>query len=218
MVAIFVVATIIVFMIIDYFVQRSEKRAAATAPAAPAHSKARFVIPKGYFFGKGHTWVEVMSNGMARVGVDDFVQRIVGKVESVSAVPVGTAVHAGDKLFTVSQGKNILSFRAPISGKLAAFNEDLSTLPRLVNNEDYNGGWVAVIQPTDLSGEIRNLPIGDEAARWLKEEIRKFRNFITAQIAPSTAATMVDGGTPVEGALQHVAPSVWEKFENDFLA
>ena len=226
MVAIFVVATIIGFLIIDYFVQRAEKKRVALAPAPSTSTKPRFVIPKGYFFGKGHTWVEVLSNGMARIGVDDFVQRIVGKVDKVTVVPVGSAVRTGDKVFEIKQGTKVMAFHAPISGKLAAFNEDLSSLPNLINKDTYNGGWIAVIQPSDLAADIKKLPIGNDAAQWLREEIKKFRNFISAELSASTAGapgklamgtTLLDGGIPVDSVMRDASQEVWRKFENNFL-
>ncbi|HQT92928.1 MAG TPA: glycine cleavage system protein H, partial [Candidatus Kryptobacter bacterium] len=129
MVALFVVATIIIFLGIDYFVQRAAKRKAALSPAAQVSAKPRFMIPKGYFFGKGHTWVELLPDGLTRVGLDDFVQKILGPVGEVEPIPVNTIVRKGDKLFTVRQGGKEMSFRAPISGKVVAFNDDLSHSP-----------------------------------------------------------------------------------------
>ncbi len=226
MVALFVVATIIVFLVIDYFVQRAEKRKAALAPAAHVPSKARFVIPKGYFFGKGHTWVELLSGGSTRVGLDDFVQKIVGKIDEVTLVPTNGAVVKGDRLFTVRQGDRTMSFRSPVSGKVVAFNEEISKSPAMLKREPYKAGWVAVIEPANLDKEIKLLSIGNEAAQWLKDEIKRFRNFITAQAnafsmtgSPAPAGvTLMDGGTPVDGVMERSSKDAWKNFEDDFLA
>ncbi len=225
MVALFVVATIIVFLIIDYFVQRAAKRRAALSTAAPVSAKPRFVIPKGYFFGKGHTWVELLPDGLTRIGLDDFVQKVIGPVSKVSPVSTGTAVRKGDRLFTISQGGKEMSFRSPISGKIVAFNEDLNNSPGVVRKEPYKGGWITLLEPTNLAGEIKELSIGNEAAAWLKEEIKRFRNFITAQTealvasgSPSLAGvTLMDGGIPVNDVMERSPQEVWQKFENDFL-
>ncbi|MFZ1080944.1 MAG: hypothetical protein WAO19_03365 [Candidatus Kryptoniota bacterium] len=224
MVALFVVATIIVFFIIDYFVQRSEKRKKATAPATDNMSKARFIIPKEYFFGRGHVWVELLSGGDARIGLDDFVQKIVGRMDDVGFIPVNSKVVKGDKLFTIRQEEKVLSFCAPISGKIVAFNEELSHSPEVIRKKPYADGWVAIIEPSDLD-EIKFLPKGTDAAQWLKEEIKRFRNFITAQATsvasfgvPSPAGvTLMDGGIPVEGVMEHSSKEIWQRFENNFL-
>ena len=226
MVALFVVATIIVFFVIDYFVQRAEKRKAALSPAVKVLAKPRFVIPKAYFFGKGHTWVELLPDGLTRVGLDDFVQKILGAVDQVTVVSQDGRFARGEKLFTVRQGTKTLSFRAPISGKVVAVNDELIHFPDMLRKEPYKAGWIAVMEPSDLADEIKQLSIGSEAAKWLKDEIKRFRNFITAQMgtlagsgSPALAgATLMDGGVPVDDVMEHSPQEVWKKFENDFLA
>lgn len=225
MVALFVVATIIGFLVIDYFVQRAAKRKAALAPAARVSAKPRFVIPKGYFFGRGHTWVELLPDGLTRIGLDDFVQKIIGPVGQLDFVPANTIVGKGERLFTVRQNGKELSFRAPISGRVVAFNDDLVNSPGVVRKEPYKGGWVMLIEPTNLADDIKQLSIGNEAALWLKEEIKRFRNFITAQAealaasgSPAAAGvTLMDGGIPVNDVMEHSPQEIWAKFENDFL-
>ncbi|MCL4539402.1 MAG: hypothetical protein M1378_07345 [Bacteroidetes bacterium] len=98
-----------------------------------------------------------------------------------------------------------MSFRAPISGKVVAFNDDLIHSPGVVRKEPYKGGWILLLEPTNLAADIKQLSIGNEAALWLKDEIKRFRNFITAQAeafatagSPAPAGvTLMDGGTPV---------------------
>lgn len=51
MVAIFVVATIIVFFVIDYFVQRAEKN--KVAQAVPYRLKRSSLFPRGIFLERG---------------------------------------------------------------------------------------------------------------------------------------------------------------------
>ena len=226
MVALFVVATIIVFFVIDYFVQRAEKRKAALSPAAKSLSKPRFVIPKAYFFGKGHTWVELLPDGSTRVGLDDFVQKILGPVDQVSVVSNGGQLMSGEKLFTVRQGAKTLSFCSPISGKILCVNNELVQFPDMLKKEPYRRGWIAVMEPSNLADEIKQLSIGSEAAEWLKDEIKRFRNFITAQMgslagsgSPALAgATLMDGGVPVDNVMQNTPQEVWKKFESDFLS
>jgi len=221
MVALFVVATIIVFLVVDYFVQRAAKRKAVAAPVAEASAKARFIIPKGYFFGRGHTWVEQLSNGMVRVGLDDFVQKIVGRVDGINFVEAANNLSRGDRLFTIRQGDKEMSFRSPISGKIVAFNEELTSSLALLNKEPYKQGWVVIVEPADSEKEFRLMARGNEAAQWVKEEIKRFRNFITSQSTGSPAlagVTLMDGGVPVDGVMEHSSKEAWEKFEKNFLA
>ncbi len=226
MVALFVVATIIVFLVADYFVQRAAKRKAALSPVPTLAQKPRFIIPKGYFFGKGHTWVELLPDGSTRVGLDDFVQKILGPVGEIALVSSGEYVKRGDKLFLVRQEGKEMAFRAPVSGRVIAFNEELKHSPEAVRREPYRAGWIAMIEPTDIATEIKQLSIGNDAALWLRDEIKRFRNFITEQVralapvgSPSLAGvTLMDGGIPVNDVMEHSPQEIWRNFENDFLA
>lgn len=224
MVAIFVVATIIVFLVIDFFVQRAEKR--KVLQAVPASNKPKFVIPKGYYFGKGHTWVEVLSGSLARIGLDDFTQKVLGPIDDISFEQASDEVMKGDKLFTLKQGDKTLSFRAPISGKVVSFNEELVNSPGVLRKKPYSDGWIAIVKPTSIEKETSLLSRGENAAQWLKTEIKRFREFITVQGVGGSmpgsiglaGATLLDGGAPVEGVMEHSTKETWQKFEMDFLA
>jgi glycine cleavage system H protein len=218
MVAIFVVATIIVFLGIDYFVQRAEKRKAAQV--APSGAKPQFVIPKGYFFGRGHTWVELLPDNLTRIGLDDFCQKVIGRIDDITFVPRGKEIVRGGELFSVRQGEKSLSFRSPISGKIVSFNDELTHSPDVLRKKPYSDGWVATIESEHLDRETKPLSRGEEAALWLREEIKRFRNFIAAQgNSPALAgATLLDGGVPVEGVMEHTSKEVWRDFEKDFLS
>jgi len=222
MVAILVVATIIVFLAIDYFVKRPGKQEAVRTMSESA--KPRFAMPKGYFFGRGHTWIELLSDNLARVGLDDFAQKIIGRIDDVDFIAGDSEVAKGDKLFTVRQGEKTLSFRAPISGKVVSFNDELVSSPEVLRKKPYSDGWVAILEPANFDQEAKSLSRGNEAAQWLREEIKRFRNFITVQentllASPAKAgATLLDGGTPAEGVMEHSSKETWQKFEADFLA
>ncbi len=222
MVAIFVAVTIIVFLTIDYFIQKvaKHKQSATIAEA----SAVRFLLPRGLFFGKGHTWIELLPSGNVRIGVDDFVQKLIGKIDEIRPIPPGDSVKRGDEVFSIRQGNKTLTFRSPISGTILSINSELTKSPAFLKHDPYREGWIAVIEPKSLPEEIQIMTIGDHAAKWLKEEIRRFRSFITEGVSneqyPELAMagkTLMDGGVPINGALEHISKELWEGFEKEFL-
>ncbi|HEY4611379.1 MAG TPA: hypothetical protein VII11_00170 [Bacteroidota bacterium] len=216
MVALFVIATFLAFLAIDYLLQRRAKPVEAATRAAPRAE--RFVIPRGYFFSPKHVWLEILGSGNARVGLDDFIQKIVGTIDSVRLVPERVAVKRGDSILTILQNGRELSITAPISGKVLAVNDVLVNSPELLKQDPYLSGWIATIQPENLSAEVKTMSVAEEAAAWLRKEVARFRDFIsirTPQLA--TGVTMLDGGTPMLGALQGAEPNVWKDFEREFL-
>ena len=76
-------------------------------------------IPAELKYSKSHEWVK-MEDGVAVVGITDFAQDALGDVESVKAV------------------SDIL---CPVSGTVAAVNEDLADAPEALNSDPY-GSWI----------------------------------------------------------------------------
>jgi len=196
MVALLVVSMIIICLVIDYFVKRSQQRAIAAEPAKPAFAH-KLALPGGYFLSKAHTYAQLLFSGKVRVGIDEF---------------------KGEILFSLQQGDRTLHFRAPISGKIVSINELIAEDKARLAADPYMGGWVVAIEPKNLAAEVGTLSLAEEAADWLKNELNRFRDFLTAANTQPAYATMLDGGMPAKGALQHLDAATWDKFEKEFLA
>ncbi len=52
-------------------------------------SKHEFNVPAGFFISPEHTWVNIEMNGTVRIGIDDFVRKIIGKFDQVNLPEVG---------------------------------------------------------------------------------------------------------------------------------
>ncbi len=222
MVAIFVIATIVLFVLIDVVLQRRAKAAQGVVPAAakiPFHD--RFVIPRGYFLSPSHSWAELLFDGNARIGIDDFVQKLIGRVDAIEVAPVAASVKKGDTLFTIRQGGRSLAVPSPLSGKVVQVNPELKSSSTTIHKDPYVSGWVAIVEPNNLGSELKLMKIAEDAAQWLRKEIGRFRNFIMdsarqSELAPA-GATLLDGGLPLAGVLQNADPRTWEEFQKEFL-
>jgi glycine cleavage system H lipoate-binding protein len=219
MVAIFVILTILLCVGIELLrgkvAQRKEHLSTARAPAD------RFLIPKGYFISKAHTWVEVLFSGQARVGVDDFAQKIIGTIEKIEVAPLGAELKKGETLLTIRHGSRVLSIPAPITGTVLTVNESVLASPEALRRDPYISGWIAVMAPKNISVELPLLAIAEDAAQWLRKEISRFRDFIKAQshlgIPAPAGATLLDGGTPLSGVLEQFNENTWSAFQKEFL-
>ncbi|MGB2870114.1 MAG: hypothetical protein WBD36_16825 [Bacteroidota bacterium] len=225
MVAIFVIATILTCIGIEIALDRVARRKHATVPARAVQAADRFLIPRGYFLSRGHSWVELLVNGNARIGLDDFVQKLVGTVDTIVTPTPNAQVKKGEKLFTIRQGERTLTFLSPLSGRIVEVNPTLPLEPGVLKQDPYVSGWVAVIEPTNLAQELKPLAVAEDALQWLREEIRRFRNFVKEQVSlpvPGALApanvTLLDGGMPLAGVLQQTDGKTWQAFEREFLA
>lgn len=221
MVALFVLLTIITFVVIDFFVQRASRKNLAAAPARPPLLLDRFVIPKGFFLSKGHAWIEVLASGKTRIGLDDFVQKLVGSFDGILPAPVGTKVRKGDPLATLRQGERMLTIPAPLSGTILELNEEILEDASGINADPYGSGWIAVIEPSNLAAELPSSAIAAAASQWLRNEIRRFKEFIADYSARGTAleagVTLADGGVPVAGVLRLTDDAAWDQFKRSFI-
>jgi glycine cleavage system H lipoate-binding protein len=219
MVALFVVATILLCLGIELVRDRAKQR--TTAPRALQVPEERFLLPKGYFFSRTHTWVEITFSGEARIGINDFAQKIIGSIDKIEIASLNTELKKGDTLLTVHHGDRTLSIPVPISGKVLTVNESLLDSPHMLRHDPYIAGWVAVIIPKNISTELRLLTIADDAALWMRKEIGRFRDFIKDQaqggVPAPAGVTMLDGGAPLSGVMEQLNENTWCAFQKEFL-
>ena len=236
MVAIFVVLLILFFLLMDSLVLRVEEggleRAALwmtggkeqmlPVPVAPGSAEALegFHLPLGLFLSPQHTWSNLLPSGKFKVGVDDFSQRILGRIDQVDTPPVGTEVTAGEEIFRIHQGTKSVAYASPASGTVAAVNPFVLRDPRTVKRDPYGAGWVLALKPSDPSGPLRHLRVGEEARSWLRNEVTRFREFLMARATPDEVLgrTLADGGLLVDRSLEQMGRGAWRRFEEEFLS
>jgi len=219
MVALFVIATILLCIGIEYLRDRAKQRTAVLGTVQVPSD--RFLLPKGYFISKAHTWVELTFAGEARIGVDDFAQKVIGSIERIEVAPLGSEIKRGDTLLKVRNGNRMLSIPSPITGKVLTVNDSLLASPNRLHQDPYLAGWVAVVAPKNISSELHFLAIADEAAKWLRKEVTRFRDFIKIQsqigVPVPVGVTLLDGGAPLNGVLEQFNENTWNAFQEEFL-
>ena len=155
-----------------------------------------YCLPGGAFLSAGHAWVRIEPEGQVRVGIDDFIRKALGQVTAVELPARGTQVKAGDPLATLKGGAGAIHLAAPLSGRITHDNAGLRATPEALVESPYDRGWLCLIEPADLAGELSALRIGQPAVAWYQEEIVRLRK------AQATAAGTLD----------------WAAFEQAFLA
>lgn len=135
-----------------------------------------FKVKRGCRYSDAGVWVQ-LEEGLARVGLTDFLQQSSGDMAFVEVQPPGTILRRGDELANVETIKVTLAVASPLSGTIRQVNEELEDSPELVNQDPYGAGWLALIEPSDWEVEQAHLL---EAERYLEvmrtqaeEEMRK---------------------------------------------
>lgn len=109
-------------------------------------------IPDGLKYSADHEWLQKAdADGVVRVGITDFAQDALGDVVYVDLPDVGSEVAAGAAVGEVESTKSVSDVISPVSGTVAAVNEDLDGEPGLVNSAPYEGGWLFEVTLSDES-------------------------------------------------------------------
>lgn len=218
MTVLFVIATIILFLIIDWIVRRvrGESLVPVQSPSRPVGYPVR--IPDGIFFAKSHTWLNLFPSGSVRLGIDDFVGRILEKPEITLLKKPGEEVAKGDPLILIKEGGHSLTIRAPFAGTVVGLNEQLPLHPEWLKDRLFSDGWSYIMKPKDLK-TVKTMLLGTETREWIKEEFQRLRD-IFAGVSDTRApipAFLQDGGPPIAAAMKHMDDRVWKEFERRFL-
>ncbi len=113
-------------------------------------------IPDTLLYTSSHEWVEVLSDGTARIGITDHAQELLGDMVYVEVPEVGDEVKSGEECAVVESVKAASDVYSPISGVVVAVNETLAENPGLVNGDPYSDGWIMRIKIAD-QGELEEL-------------------------------------------------------------
>jgi len=169
-------------------------------------------VPAGIFVSNAHSWVGVHMNGLVRVGIDDFTQKSVGQIDSVELPARGGEVRRGEQLFALRHGDHKLSVPSPVSGRVTNVNSELLDRPELIKLKPYELGWVCTMEPANLTGELRELKIGDDAVSWYREEINRYAELIRTALREREA----EGKSVRNGNGDGLDDVAWEVFEHAF--
>ena len=212
------VATIMVFLGIDYVVRRSKN---ATQPVAVPTPVASLRFPEGIFFSKTHTWLNLFPSGKVQLGIDDFVKRMFVAPQVTLLKAEGEMVKKGDAIIRMQEGKNSFFVHSPIEGRITQRNMRLTGKSEAVNDDLFVHGWAYAIEPKDGAAELRNFLLGAETKAWMKSELARLRDFMataTATQAEYAGVYLQDGGEPMPGVLTHISPVACAHFEEQFLS
>ncbi len=228
MAALFMVFLFLAFLVTDLIIrkiQSGEKPALSTVgavhqPAVPIEiNPNEIALPAGLFFHRGHTWAKLDISGKVFIGIDDFLQKIIGRIDKVKTPKVGEIVARDEKLFAVQQGERSVSFVSPVDGVIESINEEALKNIETLKKEPYEKGWLLSIKPTNLTENIKTLLIAEDARNWVKSEIVRFKEFLAEQLVQDKklGQTMADGGVPINGIMEHLDDLSWMKLEEEFL-
>jgi CheY-like chemotaxis protein len=145
-----------------------------TPSSKESGSQYEFNVPAGIFISPNHTWVNIEMNGTARVGLDDFVRKIIKNIDEVELPKLNKNVKKGELLFSIKHNSHTINISSPISGKVTLLNTEHVEHPEWIASKPFELSWMCCIDPSNLPEELRSLKIGVDSINWYREEIDNY--------------------------------------------
>lgn len=122
---------------------------APTEYVVVTHDKFEFPVPAAdYFFNENDSWARVL-DGVARVGISDFMQQKLTDIIFFEPAKIGTPVEQFGELGNVESAKGVFDIISPVSGTVIAANPQVVQDPALINEDPYGKGWLVEVRLAD---------------------------------------------------------------------
>ena len=172
-----------------------------------------FKIPQGYYLYYGHSWVKIEEGKMVRIGLDDFILRLLGPFDQVKLPFIGKKIEQGKTNIELYKRKRLAKVLSPISGVISAINLEVMKDGTLMNNDPYSKGWLLRVYCDNLQYELKELMIGQESHNFLKKEVNQLYNLIEETIGPLS----IDGGYLDKYIYDKLPRLGWRRLKKIFL-
>lgn len=101
---------------------------------------------------KTHEWIKE-EDGLMVIGLTDYAQQELGDIVFVNLPSEGDDVSMGDAFGDVESVKAVSDVNSPVTGTVAAINEDLADAPESVNSDPY-GAWFIKVQDVSETEDL----------------------------------------------------------------
>lgn len=193
----------------------SPERRAASAVALPpgvADMVEYFRVPDGHFYHQGHTWARPDSGDTVTVGLDDFAQKLIGRIDSITLPTPGSAVVQGEKGLSLLVDSREIDLLSPVHGEIVEINDRAVASPKIVTQDPYETGWLMKVRVPGHGAGIRNLLSGRLARQWTENALEALR----ARTGENLGVVYQDGGLPVRGIARALDPRGWDEIAREF--
>ncbi len=125
-------------------------------------------IPDDLKYSPAHTWVELLEDGLVRVGITDHAQTELGDIVFVELPELEKSYSAGEECAVVESVKSASDIYCPVLGEIVDINNELEDNPEKINVDPYGLGWIFIIKP-DNEADLDELIDATEYADLIDE-------------------------------------------------
>ncbi|MBN8833660.1 MAG: glycine cleavage system protein H [Niastella sp. SCN 39-18] len=108
-------------------------------------------FPADYKYSKEHTWLKVLDNSEALVGITEFAQSELGEIVYIDLPNIGKQFSKDAVFGSVEAVKTTSDLFMPVSGEILEVNTSLKDHADLVNTASFTDGWMIKIKQLNAS-------------------------------------------------------------------
>ncbi len=120
--------------------------------------EAKIILPKGLYIIPGNSWAKIEEDGNVRIGAHHLLIQQVKSISSIEFPEINEMRYQGEACCRIIDIDNhIHRLWTPISGKVIETNNKIVNNYIKVIKQPYTEGWLALLTPTRLQDDIKNL-------------------------------------------------------------
>lgn len=219
MTVLLVLATFLVFIVLDYALNR--RKALATVPVGASQPAtlalageyvSGFHVPESLFYHPGHSWFARERKNVVRVGADEFAAALIGRLDKIELPKPGQWIRQGQKAAAFYKDGEKTEMVAPTEGEVLAVNPEVLANPSLLRQDPYGAGWLVTMNVPDEESTGRNLIPKRLIGEWMREAVER----LYGRQPVLAGAVAADGGRPAADLLAGLPEANWKTLTEEF--
>ena len=120
------------------------------------YDKFTFRVKTAFLYHPEECWA-MEEGGLIKVGVTDFLQRVVGDLVFLKLPETGNEITRDGYAGTMETIKTTIDLFCPVSGRIGEVHSRLIDDPQPINSDPYGEGWLFKVVPSDWERDKKNL-------------------------------------------------------------
>jgi len=183
MAVLLVLATFLVFLVIDWILNRKKQVVMRNEPiqsGAPvllsSASVEGILVPDQLRYHPGHAWCVTERPQFVRVGADALAASVLSSPDRIDLPKPGRWLRQGQRAWSVYCGNQRIDMVSPVEGEVMEVNPDVVNRPDLLCSDPYGSGWLLKVAVPDTQSTERNLLPKSLVRPWMKEAVQSVRS------------------------------------------
>jgi len=206
-----VIGFLLLFIVFWRFLSRPARAAFQAAERFVPAINEWFSLPEEIYYHLGHSWAAPGGRNLVKVGIDDFAQKLVGKINAIHVPGIGSTITQGDTGWSLEVDSKKIDMLSPVDGKVVAINDKIVNSPENINQYPYVS-WVMEVESPRFSTNKKQLLSGSLAKKWMEE----MKENLMSRMNYNLGLLYQDGGQLVDGMARNLDKENWDELAKEF--